>query len=97
MLFGEIKNEVALGIFPTIAPLAGVLYLFGGILLGIATYRAEVFPRLSGGLLAISAIITLATAVIPHPMDRILAIPMGVAFIWLGFALWIDHSRRIAK
>jgi hypothetical protein len=36
-------------------------------------------------------VVTFAAAVIPHPFDRILAVPMGLAFIWLGYALWSDR------
>lgn len=87
-LFGENKSEVNLGIFTLLAPIAGVLYMLGGLLLGIATFRAKVFPRFAGLLLSFAAVVTLATAIIPHPFDRILALPMGVAFVWLGFILW---------
>lgn len=92
-IFGESKSEVPLGIFSIVAPLAGLLYLFGGLILGIATYRANVLPRMAGGILAISAVITLAAAVIPNPADRILAIPMGIAFIWLGFDLCLRRYK----
>ncbi|WP_225228782.1 hypothetical protein [Bacillus sp. PS06] len=91
-IFGGVKSEVALGIFPALAPLAGALYMVGGLLFGIATFRAKVFPPLAGILLAFSAVITLAAAVIPHPFDRILAIPMGISLIWLGGGLFIKHK-----
>lgn len=96
-IFGGTKSEVELGIFPTLAPFAGGLYMLGGILLGIATLRAGVFPRMSGALLAFSAVVTLAAAIIPHPFDRILAIPMGIALIWLGSVLFSGHERSNGK
>ncbi len=96
-IFGGTKSEVALGIFPVLAPLAGGLYILGGLLLGIATFRAKVLPRMAGALFAFSAVVTLAAAIISHPFDRILAIPMGLAFIWLGYALYSEHGRRIGK
>lgn len=92
-LFGENKSEVNLGVFTILAPIAGVLYLLGGFLLGIATFRAKVFPRLAGILLSFAAVVTLATAIIPHPYDRILALPMGGVFIWLGYILWSDKNN----
>lgn len=94
-LFGESKSEVNLGIFTILAPIAGLLYILGGLLLGIATLRAKVFPRFSGLLLSLASVVTLATAIIPHPFDRILALPMGVAFIWLGFILWSDTNYTL--
>jgi len=96
-IFGGTKSEVELGIFPTLAPFAGGLYMLGGILLGIATLRAGVFPRMSGVLLAFSAVVTLAAAIIPHPFDRILAIPMGIALIWLGSILLSGYERSNTK
>jgi len=96
-IFGGTKSEVELGIFPILAPLAGGLYMLGGILLGIATLRAGVFPRMSGVLLAFSALVTLAAAIIPHPFDRILAIPMGIALIWLGSILFSGREKSNSK
>lgn len=91
-LFGGTVSEVNLGIFPILAPLAGVLYMLGGLLLGIATIRARVLPRLSGILLAFAAVVSLASAIIPHPFDRALAIPMGVALIWMGYVSWSERK-----
>jgi len=96
-LFGENKSEVNLGVFTILVPIAGVLYILGGLFLGIATFRAKVFPCLAGILLAFAAVVTLATAIIPHPYDRILALPMGVAFIWLGYILWFDTNNTWKK
>jgi len=96
-IFGGTKSDVEFGIFPILAPLAGGLYMLGGILLGIATLRAGVFPRMSGALLAFSAVVTLAAAIIPHPFDRILAIPMGIALIWLGSILFSGHEKSNSK
>lgn len=93
-IFSGTESETALGIFPALAPAAGILYMLGGLLLGLATFRAGVFPRLSGALLAFSAVITVAAAVIPHPFDRILALPMGITLIWLGFSLWWKDKKQ---
>jgi len=92
-IFGGTKSTVNLGIFPTLAPIAAILYSLGGLLFGIATFRARIFPRIAGAFLSFAAVITFAAAVIPHPIDRILAVPMGLAFIWLGYALWSDRRR----
>lgn len=94
-LFGGGASEVNIGIFTVLAPIAGVLYMLGGLLFGIATIRARVFPRLAGALLAFASLVTLAGAIIPHPFDRILAIPMGIALIWLGYFVWSDKKKNI--
>lgn len=91
-IFGGMESEADLGLLPALEPLAGVMYLLGGILFGIATYRAGVFPRWAGALLAVAAVVTIGAVVIPHPLDRILAVPMGLALIWLGYALWSERK-----
>jgi len=69
-----------------------VLYLLGGILLGVATVRAGVLPKVPSIVLAVAAIATPAAALLPHEFQRYVAIPMGLAFIWLGFALWFPRK-----
>jgi hypothetical protein len=91
-IFGGTASTVNLGIFPILAPVAAILYALGGLLLGIATFRAKFFPRMAGALLSFAAVVTFAAAVIPHPFDRVLAVPMGLAFIWLGYALWTERG-----
>jgi hypothetical protein len=73
----------------------GILYVFGGMAFGIATFRARVLPRLPAGLLAITALLTPAAAFIPHEFQRIVArMPMGIAFAWLGYALWSEGREN---
>jgi hypothetical protein len=73
----------------------GLLYLVGGILLGVATFRAGVLPRVPAGLLAITALLTPAAALLPHAIQRYAAIPMGVAVIWLGWVLWSERRAVV--
>lgn len=74
----------------------GLLYLLGGIVLGVATLRAGVLPRIPSILLAVAALVTPAAALLPHEFQRYAAIPMGLAFIWLGFALWFPRAKGVA-
>jgi hypothetical protein len=66
----------------------GLSYLVGGILFGVATWRAGVLPRLPSAVLAIAALVTPAAALLQHEIQRFAAVPMGIAFVWLGFAMW---------
>jgi len=81
-----------IGQFGTVYGILGLFYLVGGILFGVATLRAGVLPRTPSGLLAVAALITPAAALLPHELQRYAAIPMGIAFIWLGFALWFPRK-----
>ena len=84
-------GEVDLGALPAIYGLIGILYLLGGLLFGIATLRAGILPRWPAGLLAITAALTPAAALLPHPIQRLAAMPMGFALAWLGYALWSER------
>ncbi|MBU1174670.1 MAG: hypothetical protein KKH72_04645 [Alphaproteobacteria bacterium] len=82
---------------PTYAVL-GVCYLLGGLLFGIATIRAAVLSRWPAIMLAFAAIITPAAAFLPHALQRYAAVPMGLAMIWLGYALLSErHRSTVAK
>lgn len=70
--------------------MVGILYLIGGLLFGIATVRARVLPRPPAVLLAVTALLTPAAAMVPHEIQRLAAIPMGLSLAWLGYALWSE-------
>ena len=44
---------------------SGILYLLGGLLFGIATFRAGILPRWAAGLLAVGAVAPLAAGAAP--------------------------------
>ncbi|WP_202630551.1 hypothetical protein [Deinococcus alpinitundrae] len=71
-------SPVDLGSFPTLFMLSGGLYMLGGLLLGIATFRAGILPRWAAGLMASTAFLTPAAAALPHQFQRLAAMPMGL-------------------
>ena len=89
-------TEMNLGALPTIYSLTGIGgYVLGGLLFGIATFRAGILPRWAAGLLAFATVSPLLLAsLFPHPLDRILAVPMGLALAWLGYALWSERREH---
>jgi hypothetical protein len=92
-------NEFNLGALPTVyGMLIGVVgYVLGGLLFGIATFRANVLPRWAGGLLAIGTLLpVLLSSVVHHPFDRLFAVPVGLALIWLGFALFFERREQVS-
>lgn len=86
-----------IGQFGTVYNIVGLLYLLGGILLGVATLRGGVLPRVPSALLALAALATPAAALLPHEFQRYAAVPTGLAFIWLGFALWSSRRTAVAN
>jgi hypothetical protein len=73
--------------------LTGVCYLFG-----VATFRAGVLPCWAAGLLAVGTVLpVLGSSLVPHPFDRIFAVPVGVALAWLGYALWSERRAPASQ
>ncbi len=77
-----------IGLMQTANLVAGIGYLAGGLVFGIALFRARVLARWAAALLALGAVATLAVPVLPTTLDRILAVPTGVALVGLGYSLW---------
>jgi hypothetical protein len=83
-----------MGALPEVYAITGGLYLLGGVLFGIATFRAGVLPRLAASSLAFATVLPLVGASVPHPLDRAFAVPMGLAIAWLGYALWAERREH---
>lgn len=75
--------------------LTGACYLLGGLVFGIALFRARVLARWAAVLLAASTVGTAALAVLPASFDRPMAVPEGVALIGLGISLWRDARNTV--
>jgi hypothetical protein len=75
---------------------AGIGYPLGGLMFGIALFRAGVLARWACLLLAYGTTSALALAVLPESFNRPFAVPTGVALIGLGVSLWRDQRRQSA-
>src|SRR4028118_1352105 len=96
-IFNGHPGEVNLGALPTFYAIAGFGYVLGGLLFGIATLRAGILSRWAAGLLAVGAVLPiLLSSLVPHPLDRIFAVPVGIALAWLGYALWSERRAAAA-
>jgi hypothetical protein len=76
---------------------AGIGYMFGGLIFGIALFRAGVLARWAAALLAISTLATIAIPALPQVNQRLFAIPTGVALIGLGYSLWREQRTPEAR
>ena len=79
-----------IGAVQTLFNLAGIGYIAGGLVFGIALFRARVLARWAAALLAVGTVGTAALAVLPESFNRPLAVPVGIALIGLGISLWRD-------
>jgi len=98
-LASSTPSEISLGALPTVYLITGLGgYLLCGVLFGIATFRAGILPRWAGALLAFGTVLPLLTSsLLPHPLDRILAVPIGLALAWMGYALWSERRVQVAE
>jgi hypothetical protein len=87
-------NNVDLGALPTIWLLTLPAYLFGGLLFGIATFRARILSRWAGALLAVGTLLAPAAALLPNAAQPKIAIPTGIALAWLGWSLWSERRAQ---
>jgi len=94
-MFNGPAGTFNLGALPTIWTLSAPVYILGGVLFGIATFRARVLPRWAGALLAASTLLAPAAAALPNASQPKIAIPAGLALAWLGYALWSERRAEI--
>ena len=92
-------GEISLGALPTVYMVTGIAgYLLGGLLFGIATFRAGILPRWAGALLTLGTLLPiLGSSLVQHPYDRIFAVPVGLALAWLGYALWSERREQVSE
>lgn len=93
-IFNGSPGEMDLGALPILYGLTGLLYMLGGLLFGVAMFRACILPRWAAGLLAAAAAATPAAALLPHDIQRLAGIPVGLAIAWLGYALWSERRGK---
>ena len=80
-----------IGAMQTWFAVSGAGYLLGGLVFGIALFRARVLARWAAALLAIATVSTAALSVLPESFNRPFAVPTGIALIGLGVSLWRDQ------
>jgi hypothetical protein len=70
---------------------AGIAYIIGGIIFGVALLRAGILARWAAGLLTVGAVATFVTPLLPELVQRLFAVPVSVALIGLGYSLWREQ------
>jgi hypothetical protein len=77
-----------IGALQNLIQVQGFAYLAGGLVFGIALFRARVLARWAAALLAVGGVVTVVLSVMPDAFYRFLAYPNGIAMIGLGYSLW---------
>ena len=78
-----------IGLMQAALTVSGITFLGGGLIFGIALYRARVLARWAAALLAVASVLTASLAVLPDAFYRFLAFPNSIAMIGLGYSLWL--------
>jgi hypothetical protein len=97
-MFTSSASEMNLGVLPTLWLLTAPLYILGGLLFGIATFRAGILPRWAAGLLAVGTTLgPVVAALLPLEYQPKVAVPVGLALAWLGYALWSERREQASE
>lgn len=96
-MFNSIPTEVNLGALPTLWIIQTPLYILGPLLFGIATFRARVLPRWAGALWVLGTVLIPVGAVVPPEWQTKIMLPVGLAFAWLGYALFSERRASASE
>ena len=86
-----------IGLLKTAIQVNGIAYLAGGLIFGIALFRARVLARWAAALLAVGTFSTLAIQLLPQINERLFALPTGVALVGLGYSLSREKATPAAR
>jgi hypothetical protein len=87
-----------IGLLHNVFQVQNVAYLVGGLVFGIALYRARVLARWAAALLAVGGVVSIALSLMSDAFFRLLAFPNGIAMIGLGYSLWrIGRTENAAS
>ena len=96
-MLNSTASPMNLGVLPIVWTLTAPLYMFGGLLFGIGTFRAAILPRWAGVLFAIGCMFAPVAAILPLDAQPKMAIPVGSALVWLGYALWSARPEQATE
>lgn len=95
-IFSGSGGGTDLGALGAMSLVSAVLYIPGGLIFGIATFRARILSRRGAALLVVGMVLTPLASVFPHTAGSIFAVPVGLALIWLGYSLWSEERKSAA-
>ena len=91
------SSTADLGLFGPLNGVVGFGYILGGLVFGIALYRAGVLARWAAALLSVAALATMGPLLVTMVNQRLFAVPNGIALIGLGWSLWRETRAAVVE
>ena len=91
------SSSADLGLFGPLNGFVGIGYILGGLVFGIALYRAGVLARWAAALLSVAAVATMGPLLLTMVNQRLFAVPNGIALIGLGWSLWRETRAAFVE
>jgi len=91
------SSSADLGLFGPLNGVVGFGYILGGLVFGIALYRAGVLARWAAALLSVAALATMGPLLLTMVNQRLFAVPNGIALIGLGWSLWRETRAAFVE
>jgi hypothetical protein len=86
-----------IGAYAVVVKIQDFGYLLGGLVFGVALFRARVLWRWACLLLAAGGVVTVILSLLPDAFYRLLAFPNGIAMIGLGISLWLGQRASAGE
>ena len=93
-MFNKPAGVFDIGALPTVWTLTGGVYILGGLLFGIATFRAGILPRWAGSATGALDGAGPASRLLPNASQPKTAIPMGVALALARLRALVRATHR---
>ena len=90
-------SEASFGALAGLWALSDILFLLGGLVFGIATLRAGILSRWAAGVFTVGIALAPASALLPHELRPLVAVPIGLGLAWLGYALWSERRAQASE
>ncbi len=93
-ILGTVLTAISEAFWVLMLP-AGLALIVGLVLTGIAVFRTGVLPRWVAALLIVGSLAMLGFN--DQTAEVLMAIPFGLAWIAVGYALWSDRSTQVRR
>ncbi len=88
-------GEMNVGALAGLWALSDILFLLGGLVFGIATLRAGILSRWAARVFTLGIGLAPVSALLPHELEPLVAVPIGLGLAWLGYALWAERREHV--